>query len=143
MTTESIIPAALQAAYRATDYVVSLAAAPLVLRVGVESQPLRELHALWRVEGSAFLTAWNPYSRAASPDFNDAANERLRARCRQGGWSVLEGHGVYPEGGWPAESSLLVLGMDRDSAIAVGREFEQNAIVWSGAAAVPELVLLR
>jgi hypothetical protein len=35
------------------------------------------------------------------------------------------------------------LGVTRRAAQALGRQFEQNAIVWAGAAAVPELILLR
>jgi hypothetical protein len=36
-----------------------------------------------------------------------------------------------------------VLGMALDAAQEVGRRYGQNAIVWAGADAVPELVLLR
>jgi hypothetical protein len=33
--------------------------------------------------------------------------------------------------------------LTRAAARALGEQFEQNAIIWAGAAAVPELLLLR
>jgi hypothetical protein len=41
------------------------------------------------------------------------------------------------------ERSVFAYGMDKASACAVGRQFRQDAIVWVGADAVPQLVLLR
>ena len=55
----------------------------------------------------------------------------------------IDGIGCDPSGCWPGEASCLVLGLSIDIARALGTEFEQNAIVWCGADAVPELVLLR
>jgi hypothetical protein len=37
--------------------------------------------------------------------------------------------GVGDDGSWPAEQSLLVLGIDKAEAVALGRAFEQFAVV--------------
>ena len=55
----------------------------------------------------------------------------------------LAGQGRHPDGGWPPEPSLLVLGLDRVAASELGRRWDQNAVVWVGEDATPELVLLR
>jgi len=36
-----------------------------------------------------------------------------------------------------------VPGLARAAAQELGRQFQQNAIIWAGADAVPELILLR
>ena len=71
------------------------------------------------------------------------AQERLRATLAAHGFSLLEGLGVDPTGQWAGEESLLVLGIDRATASEIGRAFRQHGIVWSGADAVPRLVMLE
>ncbi len=56
--------------------------------------------------------------------------------------SYLSGEGRHPSNGWPAEPSLLVLGLALQAAKSLGRRHEQNAVVWSGPDAVPQLVML-
>lgn len=74
---------------------------------------------------------------------NAAAHARLGAELAAAGYRVVEGAGEDPDGRWPAEPSYLVLGMDLEAARELGRRYGQNAIVWAGADAVPELLLLR
>ena len=62
---------------------------------------------------------------------------------RSQGRVFLEGLGQHPSKEWPGEPSLLVLGLTRDASCALGRRLEQNAIIFCGADAVAELVLLR
>ena len=50
------------------------------------------------------------------------------------------GRGEHPETGW-SEDSYLVLGVNREQADALAREFGQNGYVWVGVSGVPELVL--
>jgi hypothetical protein len=56
---------------------------------------------------------------------------------------AIPGIGVHPTGEWRGEPSYLVPGLSREAAEELGRQFEQNALIWSGADAVPELLLLR
>jgi hypothetical protein len=55
----------------------------------------------------------------------------------------IEGSGSEEGTHWPAEKSLFALGLSREGAVSIGRQFDQDAIVWVGDSAVPELVLLR
>ena len=56
---------------------------------------------------------------------------------------TLKALGVDTAGEWPGEESVFVPGLDLERAKSLGVEFGQNAIVWAGPDAVPQLVLLR
>jgi hypothetical protein len=49
---------------------------------------------------------------------------------------------IRPGNGRP-KPSRLVLGIDLETAAALGRRFRQNGIVWVSGNVVPTLVLLR
>lgn len=51
--------------------------------------------------------------------------------------------GQHPSNAWAGEESFLCFGISLEAAKALGRRFEQNAIVWSAADAIPQLILLR
>ena len=84
-------------------------------------------------EGRPFhiITAYNPGGHLSSADDNALAQSRLTDRVTE---TALE---YYPAAGgdraWEhVEPSLAVLGLDRDQACALGREFGQDAIFeWS------------
>ncbi|WP_420995207.1 DUF3293 domain-containing protein [Cupriavidus sp. 30B13] len=117
---------------------------PLTLAVGEASPALAALHAAAGVDCSAFITAWNPHSRQEQdPAANAARQQALAGELAQRGLHAIEGIGQHPSGGWPGEESFLVLGLALDAARALGARYGQNAIVWSGAEAVPRLILLR
>jgi hypothetical protein len=42
------------------------------------------------------------------------------------------GEGVDPSGKWPAEPSILVLGIKLDEALSIGHRYQQNAILFIG-----------
>ncbi|AOY98289.1 hypothetical protein BKK81_02525 [Cupriavidus sp. USMAHM13] len=145
-TTTAIDAATLQA-YLETHYRVR-GGMPFTMRIGERCEALAVLHASAGVRCSAFITAWNPYSQP-DPDAaaNAAANAVRQQALAQGlmrtGLRYIDGIGQHPSNGWAGEESLLVLGLAREAAEALGRHYGQNAIVWSGADAVPQLVLLR
>lgn len=136
---ESRIAPRLVQAYLETHY----HAGEVLLQVGQENGLLRMVHGLHGVASSLFITAWNPYSQTLAEEDNQKAQEKLRSVVRDRGWQSLEGHGQHPSNGWPAEPSLLVLGPDLEEANLLGRQFGQNAVVWSGEDAMPQLVLLQ
>ena len=113
------------AAYRASEYRV-FAQPELVLRIGEPS--------------AAFLTAANPHSERRPAAENLAALERLAQDASA--WRILRGEGRSADGRW-REPSLLVLGIEREHARALGRRYGQNAIVFVERGAAPELVLLE
>lgn len=138
----SAISTSLRDAYRATHYRV-LAPQPFTLRIGVTSEALSDLYRGNHVREAAFLTAWNPFSVTASEVENCRAQRLLAERLGSVAVAVLPGLGIDPASGHPGEESLLALGLPRDSAIRLAQDFRQNALVWIGPDAMPELILLR
>ncbi len=89
------------------------------------------------------ITAWNPRGRIRSKAENDAAQAALIARLDALGLAHEPGQGADPAGAWTPEDSRLVLGIDQCSAIRLGVDFDQNAIVWAGPDTVAKLLMLR
>lgn len=125
-------------AYRQTHYRV-LAPQRFTLHIGRRSVPLQVLHATYDVGCSAFISAFNPYSQSWSLARNIARHQALLASLARHGHNFVQGYGRHPAGTWPAERSVLVLGMTLSQALALGAALQQNAIVWSGADALPQL----
>ena len=129
-------------AYLETDYCV-FTEAPFALRIGAASEPLAGLYRQHGVNCAAFVTACNPYSQQMDAAANAARQAELESELKQRSLRFLAGEGRHPAGGWPAETSFLVLGISREEAKELGRRYEQNAVAWCGPDAVPELLLLR
>jgi len=140
--THSAIDAATVQAYRETEYRV-LGSMPAVLRVGARCAGLEALHRAHGSTCSAFVTACNPSGRIVAEDINARRQRALAAEISRRGLAAIPGIGVHPAGGWPGEPSFLVPGLARQAAGELGRLFEQNALIWSGEDAVPQLLLLR
>jgi hypothetical protein len=136
-----IDPSAVQA-YLETEYRV-LGEAGFTLKVGERSAQLCAAHAQEKANCSAFLTACNPFSEPLCDASNAERQAALAAELSSLGLVCLQGIGQHPSNEWPGEASLLVFGLLLDSAKSLGAKFEQNAFVWSGADAVPQLILLR
>jgi predicted nucleic acid-binding protein len=111
-----------------------------VLRIGARSPELDRLLAERGAATAAFVTAANPRGEQCAPEANARAMAALRAALEQP-W--LAGEGRDPAGRWSAEPSVLVLGISRAQAAALGRRLEQNAVVFVEGGGAPELVLLR
>jgi hypothetical protein len=138
----SVIPKETIAVYMATSYRV-IRHGPFELKIGKASTPLQSLYEEYGCSSAAFITAWNPYSKAAPAVDNADAQAQLEGRLIAGEIPFIAGVGEDPTGQWPGEPSVLALGLDMDTAKYLGTEFLQNAIVWVGDDAIPELILLR
>ena len=136
------LPETLISAYRKTRYRV-FTSPDLELAVGQRSNALADLYRTHAVNSAAFLTAWNPEGNMQNETANREAFARLQERVASYSVTVIAGFGEDPDGAWAGEESLLALGLGRETACEIGAEFRQNAIVWAGADAVPELILLR
>ncbi|MGA1368549.1 MAG: DUF3293 domain-containing protein [Blastocatellia bacterium] len=132
---------ALLRAYRETDYVV-FTDPPLTLRVDEASPALLDLHQACGVCASAYLTACNPGSQLLPDPENADRQARLRSALLTQGHTFFDGIGRHPEGSWPGEASFLILGLELVEAVAVGREWDQRAILWAGADAIPRLIVI-
>jgi hypothetical protein len=126
----AIDPPTLQA-YLETDYRVH-GEPGFTLRVGRASAELLAAHKRRRTDCSAFLTACNPFSQPLDAAANAARQAALAKELSGRSLAFL-----------PGEDSFLVFGLTLEAAKALGMRLEQNGLVWSGADAVPQLILLR
>lgn len=142
MFSDSDIPRDVIQAYLETHYHVH-GNAPTSLKVGEANAALASLQETAGAACSAFITACNPFSEKADAALNVERQQALAHALRQRGLSFIDGIGQHPTNGWPGEASFLVLGLTLEDARTLGTQHGQNAIVWSGADAVPQLILLR
>ena len=138
----SAIDPATVTAYLETDYCIS-APKPFVLHIGIPSAQPRELYAQHRTSCCAFITACNPYSLLIGDQENAERQAELARELNQLGLTFFDGVGRHPAGGWPEEPGYLALGLSLTAAKALGKRHRQNAIIWCGPEAIPELILLR
>ena len=89
------------------------------------------------------MTAWNPYSIVSSHEDNQRSQEALLRKLSLEGFTTLSAFGVDSSGDWPGETSVLAPGLDLERTKSLGNEFAQNAVLWIGDDAVPQLILLR
>lgn len=130
-------------AYLATDYRLGHTEQDIVLNIGVRCERLAALFASSGVACGAFLTAYNPRGAIQSDKANERGHAELAGLLRDQGLQVIEGSGSEEATQWPAEKSYFALGLQLDAAKQIGRHFDQDAIVWVCADAVPQLILLR
>ena len=137
----TIDPAVLQA-YLETHYLV-FGNVPLTLQVGRANPDLANLYKTQRVESCAFITACNPLSQQMDDAVNAHRQAILAAELHRRSLIFIEGIGQHPSGKWTGEASFLVWGLSLETSKALGSKHDQNAIVWCGPDAVPQLITLR
>lgn len=130
-------------AYQTAHYQVHNGTDSFTLHIGVYAQELAALLQSGGHDCAAFITACNPYSQLCDVQQNRWFHQRLKLELAQHGYGLLEGMGTDPDSKWPGEESLLVLGMGLEAARQTGCRFNQHAIVWAGADAIPRLILLN
>ena len=131
------------AAYLATDYRFGEGADAITLRIDEASLALENLYVRLAHTRGIFITAFNPHGAAQDAAQNEAAHVRLGRELRGLYPIVIEGAGADPTGAWPPENSYFALGADLDAARAIARRYRQDAVVWVGRDAVPQLIVLR
>jgi hypothetical protein len=129
-------------AYEETEYRVH-AEPPFTLRIGQVCPELLQEYKTRKVSCCAFLTACNPFSQALTDEQNAERQQALAKALRSRSLTFLEGLGQHPTNGWKGEASFLVFDLSLEAAKALGRSFEQNAVVWVGPEGNPDLILLR
>ena len=130
-------------AYLATDYRIGHTSQDIVLTIGQRSERLAALFAANGVDCGAFLTAYNPRGTVQTDAANDRAHAELATKLQALGLHAIEGSGSEEGTDWPSEKSYFALGLALGPAKEIGTHFDQDAIVWVGADAVPQLILLR
>jgi len=128
-------------AYRRALYVV-YGAPDLVIRSGEPNPVLDSILDEDGAETAAYLTAANPNGMLQDAAANELSCAALHQVLADAGYTCYLGEGRDPRGAWPAEPSVLAVGISRHEAIVIGRSYEQNAIVFIERGSAPELVVL-
>ena len=143
MLTQSEIPTDKIKAYSDTQYRVAGDGNSFTLMIDTRSEALSRLYATTGQTCGIFITAFNPFGQTQSDEANEAAHGRLGECLRALTPHVIEGSGVDPTGAWPEEKSFLALGVNPVTARLLGSRVRQDAVVWVGEDAVPQMILLR
>lgn len=114
-----------------------------ILRVGQANPDLLLVHEQQKTECSAFLTACNPFSTQLDATSNAVRQATLASELSLRGLAFFPGIGLHPKNEWPGEESFLIFGLTLEAAKKLGAYWQQNALIWSGSDAVPQLILLR
>ena len=119
-------------AFRATVFRAEAGGRQIAIRVGEpECESLRETMDDCGATRWAYITAWNPNGEDRPPEENRIANAKLRQELESRGLPFFEGAGEpEPPSDHEPEASYLVLGIERSTAIELGRRFGQVAIVF-------------
>jgi hypothetical protein len=94
----------------------------------------------WRPGESAYVTSFNTGSIRLPPEENEQRYQLLARELERRGYTTFPGEGIGDDDQWPPERSLLILGIRRDDARRLGRDFGQRAIVY-GEAGGPAVLL--
>lgn len=136
---------ALRAAYERAVYVI-YGSPPVEFRVGEPSDVLEAMLSMHRAASAAFVSSANTRGVATPENERRLADYLLRGQLdgleASPKYRVFQGEGRDPDGKWTAEPSVLIMGIPRAEAEALGRRLEQNAIVWIEKGRAPELAVL-
>ncbi len=127
-------------AYEQTQFYVRESTPELCIRIGSHHEQLDEILLEHRCDVWSYITASNPASELLSDDENRSRNRELAAHLKSQNLVFYRGEGVGSDSTWPAETSFLILGINRDAAMQLGRQFGQNAIVYGSLGHAAELV---
>lgn len=128
----------LQEAYYKTRFIV----ADIILCADKTNAQLDELLIKNNCASYAFITAHNPLSQLLPENENKMRHEQLIAFIKKSEFKYLEGYGEGT-GGWPNETSLLILGIGREEAIACGIKFNQKAIIFGQLKGAASLIMIQ
>ncbi len=112
-------------AYEATDYKVYSPA--IIITVGKLNKDLDQLLLENNEIDWAYITSCNPFGRDCSEDENKNYYESLLQYVSDNKYFEGEGQGIDTT--WPAEKSILIIGISESQAIEIGNRYNQNAIL--------------
>lgn len=117
-------------AYREAIYTVVADGKEIIFRIGEVSEAINRLLDEACAAKFALVTAFNPRSEVLPDDENETRQVRLKELLRAENLYFLEGYGANERELWEREPSLFIFGISEERAVEIGREFEQNAIVY-------------
>ena len=128
--------------YKSADYHVD-ASPSFILKIGIHSAELDSIYNTSHKYTAAFITAFNPYSQELSNQENKDRNYKLEELIQSLHFDYIHGEGKCGNDDWDGEESFLIIGISEEQASEIGKQFEQNAIVWCNKDAIPQLLLLK
>lgn len=133
--------AALDAAFRATCYRVDSMAGEFDLRIGVVNPRFDDFLRAQGVRCWGLITAHNP-GGVRRDEHNAARQQALLRRLDDLSWRWFAACNLADGGDWPAEPSVLIVGVGETELRALAAEFSQAAIVCGEVGCAPRLVWL-
>ena len=137
-----MISPSLLESYESADYHVD-ASPSFILKIGIHSAELESIYKTSHKYTAAFITAFNPYSQELSNQENKDRNHKLEELIQSLHFDYIHGEGKCGNDDWDGEESFLIIGISKEQASEIGKQFEQNAIVWCNKDAIPQLLLLK
>ena len=126
--------------YQNAKYVV-LSSPSIELSIGQRSNPLDELLTKYQQSTACFITACNPWGKDLGNEMNHVKMALIEKDIIKAELPYLHAFGSNNEGTWK-EESFLIIGIDKQGASQLGRQYEQNAIIWIVKEQAPELIWL-
>lgn len=119
-------PEALLQAFAATEYRVGVAGADYVVHPGHEHEPLNKAlgQRPWGI-----ITAFNPHAHPIDEAANRQRHQHLLETIAKHGWEVHPAVNHDPDGNWPDETAVLIVGADIADLDALAATFGQAAII--------------
>ena len=137
-----MISPSLLESYESADYHVD-ASPSFIIKIGIHSAELDSIYKTSHKYTAAFITAFNPYSQELSNQENKDRNHKLEELIQSLHFDYIHGEGKCGNDDWDGEESFLIIGISKEQASEIGKQFEQNAIVWCNKDAIPQLLLLK
>lgn len=121
-----MISTTLLEAYKATCF--EIIQAKIEIYIGKENKAFETFLIENEITNWCFITAWNPFSNALTNKQNIALNKSLSLDLKD--YKLFQAQGKDTIGSWPPEPSFFVANIIEDQAIALGKKYQQNAIVY-------------
>ena len=125
-------------AYKATCY--EIIDPKIEIFIGQENEALQTFLKVNHFENWCFITAWNPFSNALTTEQNIALNHSLSLDLID--FKLFQAQGKDTIGSWPPEPSFFVANITEDEAIALGKKYQQNAIIYGTIHETAKLITL-
>jgi hypothetical protein len=113
-------------AYKATCY--EIINPKIEIFIDKENKALFNFLSENTISSWCFITAWNPYSKELSMNENMDLNNQLEKELKD--YKIYAAQGKGTIGDWPPEPSFFVTNITEVDAIALGKKYKQNAIVY-------------
>ena len=126
-------------AYKNTNYYIHHIN-KITVNIGKKNQQLINLFKDDKITSASIITACNPFSKIMTEEQNLIAQLKLKKLIEDNNLSFMDAMGQDAKLEWPGEASYFIENITKIEAIKMGKEFNQNAIVWIDENIIPELL---